>query len=126
MNRIDPREIVEQFNQCINNRDISGLSKLMSDNHLFIDSENNRQSGKEEMIKAWKGFFDQFPDYKNHFSQMEYKKDKVVIVGHSSCSFEPLDGPAIWTAIVKDRLVEEWRVYNDTEENRRKLGLKNV
>lgn len=123
MNKSDPREVVTQFNQCINNRDITGLSKLMSENHLFIDSENNRQSGKDEMLKAWKDFFDQFPDYKNHFSRIELKKDRVVITGHSSCSFKPLDGPAIWTAVVKDGLVEEWRVYDDTDENRDELGL---
>lgn len=45
------------------------------------------------------------------------------MVGHSECSEEILDGPALWTAVIKDGRVQEWRVYDDTEENRKKLGM---
>jgi hypothetical protein len=46
------------------------------------------------------------------------------MLGRSHCQEEPiLDGPAIWTAHIRDNLVTEWRVYDDTPENRRSLGL---
>lgn len=123
MNNEDPKKVVQQFNHYINTRDIDGLSKLMSPNHVFIDSENNSQRGKEVMIKVWTGFFQQFPDYQNYFSKFNVKNNCVYIVGHSTCSFKPLDGPAIWTASVKNGLIEEWRVYDDTTENRSKFNL---
>ena len=37
---------------------------------------------------------------------------------------EPLlDGPAIWTAEVRDGKVAVWRVYEDTPEVRARLGI---
>lgn len=40
MNKKDPKLIVLQFNESINKQDIENLSKLMTDNHIFIDREN--------------------------------------------------------------------------------------
>jgi hypothetical protein len=34
-----------------------------------------------------------------------------------------LDGPAIWTAKVSGDKLAEWRVYEDTTENRTQLGI---
>ncbi len=47
----------------------------------------------------------------------------VAIAGYSTCSYGPLDRPALWSARVRDGLVSEWRVYEDTPENRGKIGL---
>ncbi len=45
------------------------------------------------------------------------------MVGFSECSFDPLDGPSIWTAEIRDGLVAEWRVYEDSEEVRKLLKI---
>jgi ketosteroid isomerase-like protein len=118
-----PKSVVLQFNECINNRDLQGLSDLMTEDHVFIDSNDDVHSGKELMIKGWRDFFNQFPDYRNHFAIVESRGDQVLVIGHSACSFKQLDGPALWTAKVEDGLVAEWRVYLDTVENRGKLNL---
>ncbi len=47
----------------------------------------------------------------------------VVIEGYSSCKYNPLDGPAIWTAIIIDKKVKEWRIYSDNPENRHLLKI---
>jgi hypothetical protein len=48
----------------------------------------------------------------------------LVAIGRSVCAIEPeLDGPAIWTATVRDNKVAGWRVYEDTRANRIRLGL---
>jgi len=47
----------------------------------------------------------------------------VAIAGYSTCSYGPLDRPALWSARVRDGLVSEWRVVGDTPENRGKIGL---
>jgi hypothetical protein len=57
---------------------------------------------------------------------MEITKNEklVLITGYSTCSYEPLDGPALWTAKIENDRVSEWRVYLDTPENRKLLDLK--
>ena len=123
MNEQDPKLTVLQFNEAINRQDIEALSALMSDEHTFIDSEGAVHSGKETMVEGWIDFFKSYPDYRNHFSMVESRQNVVLVIGHSTCSHEPLDGPALWTATVEDDLVTEWRVYLDTSENRERLDL---
>ena len=124
MNKRDPKLTVLLFNECINNQNISDLSRLMDDDYTFIDSENSVHSGRNLMVKGWKEFFSLYPDYRNHFTNLVTRDDMVIIQGYSTCSYEPLDGPAIWTAVIKNDFVLEWRVYLDTVENRKKLELK--
>ncbi len=119
----DPASIIRNFNNCINNQDLEGLAALMSADHVFIDSSDDVHNGKELMVAGWKQFFEQYPDYRNHFKQIEARGDLVLITGHSTCAYEALDGPALWTAKVREGQVQEWRVYLDTPENRRRLQL---
>ena len=119
----DPKLIVLQFNECINNQDIDGLAALMTEDHTFIDSSDEVHEGKDAMVKSWIAFFTAYPDYLNHLSIIESRENLVLVTGYSTCSYDPLDGPAIWTAKVENDLVAEWRVYLDTPENRENLGL---
>jgi len=123
MNKKDPILTVLQFNEYINTRDIDLLSDLISESHVFIDSSDEIHSGKQVMVKGWIDFFDQYPDYQNHFTSIESRGNHVLIVGYSTCSHADLDGPAIWTATVENDLVTEWRVYLDNPKNRVKLEI---
>jgi ketosteroid isomerase-like protein len=115
--------VVTTFNDCITRKDIEGLSKLMSDGHVFIDSANTVISGKERCLEAWREFFDAFPDYRNRFQRVLLTEAEAVIIGHSVCSDTRLAGPALWTAKFEDGLISEWRVYDDTSANRALLGV---
>jgi ketosteroid isomerase-like protein len=111
------------FNDSINRRDLDALRELMTDGHTFIDSEDNVLSGKDEVLDAWRGFFDAFPAYRNDWATLMQIGSTLIAVGRSVCSTEPgLEGPAIWTATITDDKVSEWRVYEDTPANRRRLG----
>lgn len=123
MNKTDPKLVVLQFNECINNQDLQGLSNLMIEEHVFIDSSDDVHKGKASMVKGWAEFFNLYPDYQNHFLHVESRDNLVLVIGYSTCSYKPLDGPALWTAKIKNDLVAEWRVYLDTAENREKLNL---
>ena len=125
MGERDPKLIVLLFNECINNQDVDGLSRMMTADHTFIDSSDEIHSGKDLMIDGWIDFFKQYLDYQNHFTHIESRGNLVLIIGYSTCSYDPLDGPALWTARIEDDLVAEWRVYLDTIENRKKLQLIN-
>jgi ketosteroid isomerase-like protein len=112
------------FNEAIAQQNVAALGRLMTDDHTFIDSDENLFSGKEEVLEAWRGFFNAFPEYRNVWTEVLASGDAVIALGHSVCATEPeLDGPAIWTASVRDDRVSTWRVYVDTPENRALLGL---
>jgi ketosteroid isomerase-like protein len=119
----DEIRTVLRFNDGINGRDIDALAALMTNDHRFIDSADATIMGKASALKAWEGFFTTFPDYRNVFDRVEFRGDTVAVAGHSKCSDGRLDGPALWEARVKDGKVAEWRVYEDTPENRRQLRL---
>jgi ketosteroid isomerase-like protein len=124
MNLKDPKLTALQFNEYINNQDIEGISNLINEDYTFIDSSGKIEKGKELNIKNWKHFFDQYPDYKNIFTKIESRDNLVILIGYSTCSYEPLDGPAIWTATIKNDLIAKWQIYDNTEENRNNLGIK--
>jgi ketosteroid isomerase-like protein len=126
--KIDPDRHADRtalaFNEAIATRDVAALSRLMTEDHTFIDSDKNVVRGKEDVLDAWRGFFVTFADYHNVWTEVFASGDTVIAVGHSVCAAEPeLDGPAIWSATVRDNQVRTWRVYEDTPENRALLGL---
>jgi hypothetical protein len=116
-------EVVEAFNAAINHQDLEGLSALMSNSYTFIDSAGTVERGKETGTASWSGFFRHFPDYRNVFESFAERDGLVVALGQSHCSYEELSGPAIWTAQVKDGQVAVWQMYEDSREQRSKLGL---
>jgi ketosteroid isomerase-like protein len=127
--RIDPATVVGRFNDCINRRDLAGLTDLMSDDHTFVDPTDSAIAGIADCAGAWRGFFAAFPDYRNVFTTVSTRTDPatgsdvVTIVGHSVCSEPTLSGPALWTAVVRNGRVAVWHVRDDTPENRRQWGV---
>lgn len=123
MNKRDPKLTALLFNECINDQNIEGLSNLMTEDHRCIFNKEETKIGKEIMTKAWSDFFKMLPDYRNHFTKIESRENVVIIIGFSTCSYKPLEGPVLWTAKIENDLVAEWRIYGDTEENRKLLEI---
>ena len=116
--------VAVRFNEMINAGDVDGLATLMSDDHTFIDTTGHAVSGKQACLAAWRGFFDAFPTYRNLFDHVRCTDGIVTIAGRSTCTDHPdLDGPALWTAVIEEALVSEWRVHDDTPATRQRLGL---
>jgi ketosteroid isomerase-like protein len=120
---IHPKTTVLKFNDCINNRDLAGLSSLMPENHTFIDRAGTVVRGKDKMTRGWKDFFESFPDYKNTFERIEVRGGLVVVRGFAVWKKGGDPDCVIWTAVVDNGLVAEWRIYEDTEDNRKKYGF---
>ncbi len=112
-----------RFNEMINSRNLTGLSDLMTEDYTFIDISNHVHEGRDSMILGWAKFFREYPDYRNNFTTVTTNGNTVIMVGFSECSFEPLDGPSIWTAKIRNGHVAEWRVYEDSEEVRKLLNI---
>ncbi len=118
-------ETALQFNDCITNADIVGLAELMTEDHVFIDTANNRIEGKTENIaKAWKPFFALYPGYQNIFENITVRDSTVIMQGYSVCSKEILNNVhAIWVVEVRGDKVALWSIYLDTQENRKLLSI---
>ena len=123
MNTKDPKLIALQFNECINSRDLAGLSSLMTPDHTFVDRDNNVFRPKDIMVESWKKFFTMVPHYRNTFERVQSKENVVMILGYAFWSEEQPYDPAIWVATVVDDLLAEWHIYPDTGENRKRFGL---
>ena len=99
-----------RFNEKINQRDAEGLAELMTEDHAFVDSDGAVSKGRDVMKEGWRNLFKQYPDYRNVFTSVTVQDDVVVMVGYSTCSYKPLNGPNVWTAKVTGGRVSEWRV----------------
>jgi hypothetical protein len=119
----DPKLVALAFNECINNQDLNGLTLLMSDDHAFIDREGKISQPKQTMVQGWKQFFEMFPKYRNTFNRVQSKDNHVAILGYAYWSDKQPYDPVIWTATIVNDLVQEWRVYDDTEANRKQFDL---
>lgn len=96
---------------------------MMTDDHVFIDSAGSAISGKGAVAAAWGLFFKTFPGYRNVFIRHKSNGPVVAVEGYSRCSDPRLDGPALWQATSREGKIAQWRVYEDTIDNRRALGL---
>ena len=123
MNTVDPKLTALQFNEYINLQVIDGLSSLMTEGHTFIDRKGEVDEGKETMIKGWTEFFKSFPDYMNTFERVESHGDLVILYGFATWEKGSDPDYAIWSARIESDLVAEWRIYEDTEENKRRFNL---
>jgi ketosteroid isomerase-like protein len=119
----DPKSVAVAFNDSINHQDLDALAALMTADHTFIDTEGGVVAGQRDCLDAWRGFFESFPDYRNVFTSIAVRGDLVTIVGHSVCADPRLAGPALWTAMIRNSQVAEWRVHLDTPDIRAQLDV---
>ena len=114
--------VVVRFNEAINARALDDLAALMTDDHRFVDATGAAVEGREACVEAWRGFFGAFPSYRNEFEAVA-GVHHVAVRGRSVAPVPELDGPALWSARVEHGRVAEWRVLDDTPDNRERLGL---
>jgi ketosteroid isomerase-like protein len=55
-------KVVLDFIDAINSSDVEGIIDLMTDDHVFIDSQGNKTTGKDKLKQAWAGYFGLSPD----------------------------------------------------------------
>ncbi len=122
--------IAQKFVKAINAHDTDGLTKLMSSDHVFIDSLGNTFPASA-MRNGWQQYFAMVPDYWIKVDQVISIENAVILFGSAGGTFVPKGGmvkpenkwetPAAWRALVKEGKVAEWRVYCDNEPIREKM-----
>lgn len=115
-------KIVLDFIDAINCADVDKMFDLMATDHVFIDSQDNKMAGRDNMKQAWIGYFDLFPDYKIEINEVLTKDSLVCLFGYASATYKNLINnnnsnywriPAAWRAIVKDDQIKLWQVFAD-------------
>ncbi len=115
-------DVILDFVNAINSSDISRIIELMTNDHLFIDSQDNRTVGKETMRQAWIGYFALFPDYKIEINEIFEKDSSICLLGYTSATYKNLKNennsnywriPAAWKAIIENNKIKYWQVYAD-------------
>jgi limonene-1,2-epoxide hydrolase len=124
---MDTKEIsvFKSFVQAINQADISALNKLMTEDHTFVDSGGNTESGREKMTEGWKEYFQMFPDFKIEIECIIQDKETMGGFGHATGTYNGNRGlvsenriemPAAWKAVVEGEKISYWQVYADWSE----------
>jgi hypothetical protein len=115
-------KIVLDFIDAINSGNVDNICSLMTIDHIFIDSQDNKTVGKDIMRQAWIGYFALFPDYKIEINEIFEKDTLICILGYAGGTYKNLINehnsnywrvPAAWKAVVKDDKIKLWQVYAD-------------
>lgn len=115
-------QFVLDYIRAINAANIDAISNLMTEDHVFVDSQNNKVIGKTAMTDAWIAFYKLFPDYHIEVNETVCKNDIVMVTGIASGTYKNLKHedmetswivPACFKAIVKDGKIELWQIFAD-------------
>ena len=117
--------VVENFRAAINRHDPTELSKLLTEDHTFIDPAGRIMSGRENMTAGWKEYFRMFPDYEIQVEKVLADKAVVAVFGSASGTYDGKRGlvaqnriamAAAWRAVVENDKIKTWQVYADWTE----------
>jgi ketosteroid isomerase-like protein len=116
--------VVLKFISAINSRDIEMLCRLMTEDHLFIDTGGGQYRGRETMRSGWLGYFSMVPDYTIEVQEIVADGSLVMVAGTAHGTYSP-DGrldpadrwsaPGAWRAVVAGGLIAVWQVFADNE-----------
>jgi len=113
------------FIRAINTHSMDYLGALMTDDHVFIDSQDRSVSGREAMLPAWAAYFKMFPDFQIEADTIFNSGGTVAIFGRASGTFSGKRGlvpearitkPTAWRATVSEGKIRVWQVYADWSE----------
>jgi len=130
---VNPKEVILAFVEKINAHDVDGLCALMTDDHVFVDSDGTHVAGRETLRMAWATYLKWFPDYYISQEQVFGQGSVVAIFGRARGTYagdgqqadrQPWEIPAAWKAVVQEERVAEWRVYANVDAVRRQMEEK--
>ena len=130
MNVIEsPLAVAADFVDCINRRDVDGLSARMTDDHTLHVFDEPPLRGKDANVAAWHGYAANFPEYTIVVRQVGERAGTVAVLGHTTGSHlalpdeEEQELTLFWLAEVSGGLVRSWTLVEDTPDRRREWGF---
>lgn len=112
-----PVETFQGFVAAINSHDVEALFELLSPEHVFVDSLGNRVQGASAMKVGWRGYFAMCPDYWIQVDDAIGEGGGVLAAGAAGGTINGVAWrtPAAWKAVIRDGLIQEWRVFADNK-----------
>jgi len=116
------KSVIMDYIDAINKADIDRILNLMTEDHILIDSQDNKMTGKDNLRQTWIGYFGLFPDYKIEVNEMIEKDTLFCVLGYASGTYQNMKNkdnnnywkiPVALTAIVKDNHIKQWQIYAD-------------
>ena len=119
----EPEAVARQLVTRINAHDIAGLLALCTPEHELIDGLGRRVHGHETVAKAWRVYFELFPDYRFDVFEALAVGDLVALFGRAFGTFsgaaDPREAwwsiPAAWRVKVERGRVAELQFYADNK-----------
>lgn len=114
------KDIVRDYIQSINQHDVSKVMALQTPDHVFKDAIGTELTGRENLEKAWAGYFKLFSDYKIEIESIT-ESDGVVLVFGQAGGSSPNKQFGIWKLPIAIRAevtgdkISRWQVYADTK-----------
>jgi ketosteroid isomerase-like protein len=116
-------DVVREFIGLINERDVEGLTAVLTEDHRFIDSLGSVFIGRETLRIGWADYFRLVSDYRITVHESAQGGSSLLLVGSVEGRSAGVEWkvPAAWRAVVRDGLIAEWQVYVDNEPLRASL-----
>lgn len=115
---------IQRTSDAVNAADVTRICNIMTEDHLFVDSDGTETRGRERMRQSWVQYLLMMPDYQIQVRESFCKAETVVLTGAAIGTYAP-DGtlaarnrwsvPAAWRAVVRDERVAEWQVFVNPE-----------
>ncbi|MEJ2217145.1 MAG: nuclear transport factor 2 family protein [Gemmatimonadota bacterium] len=121
---MDVEQVAQRFVDAINGGDVESLSALMTDDHVFVDSDGSRTVGRQAVRDAWSQFFAMVGDYTVTVEERFHSGDTAVLVGMATGTVARAGGPrranawtvpAAWRVVVRADRVAVWQVFVNPE-----------
>jgi uncharacterized protein (TIGR02246 family) len=115
-----PEAVALRFVEAINSRDADRLADVMTDDHVYVDSDGSEHSGRAEMRRGWTGYYEMVPDFRIYVEQICASGNVVGMFGTAEGTFadqgvlKPENHwhvPTAWRAVIEGDLVARWQLY---------------
>jgi ketosteroid isomerase-like protein len=116
--------IVLRFVDAINQADVARLGALISESHIFIDSDGSQVAGRASVLGAWSQYFSMMQDYRVTVRETFRSADTVVLLGTAEGAWRRSGSsggerrwsvPAAWRAVVHGEALAVWQVFVNPE-----------
>ena len=117
-------EVALAFVDAVNAGSLERLAVLMTEEHVFIDSDGAECRGKTSMTAGWRGYFEMVPDYRITVRETFSSGMTVMLAGEAEGTFaqdrilKPENHwrvPAAWRAVIDGGKIALWQVYVNPE-----------
>lgn len=135
------QDIAQTYIDAINGKDLLQMASLTDEEVKFTDMGGWEEQGRLELSESMAGYYALFPNYKVSAQAFHFHDDVIIVecvtegnlsdIGRQEIEAQGMEvppdemmhGPALWEFTIKDKIIMNWRMFPDTPEVRKELGV---